>query len=88
MKKTIIALGLFLSTIALQAKDIKGSVKDTEGNAVAGVLVSDGLNIVQTDEKGTFRMDTDADSRFVFITTPSGYVSTTLNDKTLFYKEI
>ena len=88
MKKTIIALGLFISTIVLQAKDIKGSVKDTEGNAVAGVLVSDGLNIVQTDEKGNFRMDTDADSRFVFITTPSGYISSTLNGKTLFYKEI
>ena len=73
---------------ALQAKDIKGTVKDTEGNAVAGVLVSDGLNIVQTDAKGRFKMDADQDSRFVFVSTPSGYISSTLEGKTLFYKEI
>ena len=30
----------------LCAKDIKGTVKDTEGKGVAGVVVSDGLNTV------------------------------------------
>ena len=33
-------------------------------------------------------MDTDEESRFVFISTPSGYVSATLKGRTLFYKEI
>ena len=79
---------MLLSAVVAQGKDIKGSVKDTEGKAVAGVLVSDGLNIVQTDAKGEFRMDADADSRFVFICTPAGYISNTLEGKTLFYKEI
>ena len=50
--------------------------------------MSDGLNTVQTDAKGRFAMDADNDSRFVFISTPSGYVSATLKGKTLFYKEI
>ena len=63
-------------------------MKDTEGNAVAGVVVSDGLNIVTTDDKGRWEMDADQDSRFVFVSTPSGYISSTLGGKTLFYKEI
>ena len=76
------------ATACLCAKDIKGTVKDTEGKGVAGVVVSDGLNTVQTDAKGRFKMSADEDSRFVFISTPSGYISSTLGGKTLFYKEI
>mgnify|MGYP003306590095 FL=1 len=73
---------------AAEAKEIKGSVKDTDGKAIAGVVVSDGLNTVQTDAKGKFRLDADQDSRFVFISTPAGYISATLEGQTLFYKEI
>ena len=76
------------ATAGLCAKDIKGTVKDTEGKGIAGVVVSDGLNTVQTDAKGRFKMAADQDSRFVFISTPSGYVSSTLEGNTLFYKEI
>ena len=70
------------------AENIKGTVRTTEGEPLAGVVVSDGLNTVQTDSKGRFEMDTDKDSRFVFISTPSGYISATLKGETLFYKEI
>ena len=79
---------LALGIISTEAKEIKGTVKDTDGKAMSGVVVSDGLNTVQTDAKGRFQMDTDQDSRFVFISTPSGYISSTLEGKTLFYKEI
>ena len=88
MKKTVISFLLIVNAAGLSAESIKGSVTDTEGNAIAGVVVSDGLNTVQTDAKGKFQMETDEDSRFVFISTPSGYVSATLKGKTLFYKEI
>lgn len=89
MKKIFISILLGISaTYALQAKEIKGTVKDTEGNAIAGVVVSDGLNTVVTDNKGRFQMEADQDSRFVFVSTPSGYISSTLEGKTLFYKEI
>ena len=77
-----------IAAAGLYAKDIKGTVRDTDGNPLAGVVVSDGLNTVQTDAKGRFKMAADEDSRFVFISTPSGYVSSTLGGKTLFYKEI
>ena len=89
MKKAIILsiLAIIAATEA-DARSIKGSVKDTEGKGIAGVVVSDGLNTVQTDAKGTFSMEADQDSRFVFISTPSGYVSSTLEGRTLFYKEI
>lgn len=88
--RDIIIYFIVLAAVATgaNAKDIKGTVKDTTGNPIAGVVVSDGLNTVQTDKKGRFEMDTDEESRFVFISTPSGYVSATLKGRTLFYKEI
>ena len=89
MKKIFISILVAVNAMcALQAKEIKGTVKDTEGKGVAGVVVSDGLNTVQTDAKGRFKMDADQDSRFVFVSTPSGYISSTLEGNTLFYKEI
>ena len=89
MKKILISILVGISAVCeLQAKEIKGTVKDTEGNPVAGVVVSDGLNTVTSDEKGRWGMDADQDSRFVFVSTPSGYISSTLEGKTLFYKEI
>lgn len=89
MKRTIICLTLCIAGMMYaDAKNIKGSVRDSEGKGVAGVVVSDGLNTVQTDAKGRFRMETDDDSRFVFISTPSGYISNTLGTEGLFYQEI
>lgn len=37
------------------------------------VAVSDGLNVVQTDTKGTFDLPGHEKAKFIFITTPSGY---------------
>lgn len=89
MNKVLISFLIGMgAAVSVNAKDIKGTVKDTEGKAVAGVVVSDGLNTVVTDAKGRWKMDADDDSRFVFISTPSGYVSSTLEGPTLFYKQI
>ena len=88
MKKIIISVLLIASAVAAQAKPIKGTVKVMEGNGIAGVVVSDGLNVVQTDAKGRYEMDTDSESRFVFISTPAGYRSATLKGETLYYKKL
>ena len=90
MKKAIILsiTAMMAAGVAADAQAIKGTVKDTDGKAVAGVVVSDGLNTVQTDAKGRFKMVADQDSRFVFISTPSGYVSSTLEGPHIFYQEI
>ena len=88
MKKLLISVIAAGAVISANAESIKGTVRTTDGKALAGVVVSDGLNTVVTDAKGKFRMETDEDSRFVFISTPSGYISSTLEGETLFYKKI
>ena len=75
LKKTLTTVILAaMATASLCAKDIKGTVRDTEGNAVAGVVVSDGLNTVVTDAKGRFKMDADQDSIGRFIHHPDSFL--------------
>ena len=88
MRKLLIFILAAACSTSIQAREIKGSVKDTDGKGISGVVVSDGLNTVSTDAKGRFKMEADDDSRFVFISTPSGYISSTLEGGTLFYKEL
>ena len=55
MKKIIIAISLIAGAVlSAGAKNINGTVKDTEGKGVAGVVVSDGLNTALTDAKGRY----------------------------------
>ena len=51
MKKILLFILTVCATVGVRAERVKGTVKDSEGKAVAGVVVSDGLNTVQTDEK-------------------------------------
>ena len=89
MKEIVVSILLLATAVGgVRAENIKGTVKTTEGRGLSGVVVSDGLNVVQTDDKGRFEMDIDQDSRFVFISTPAGYTSATLEGETLFYKRI
>lgn len=51
-----------------------GTVTDrTTGNPIANVCVTDGSNVVRTDENGKFRLKGWRKSRFVTVTVPSGY---------------
>ena len=52
----------------------RGTVKDTNGQPVAGVSVSDGRNVTTTDESGAFTLDGYRKTRFIYVTTPAGYV--------------
>ena len=74
---------LFLTAFAARA-DYSGTVfVDSNANGVLdngekplkGVAVSDGLNVVKTDAKGHFTLPGFDRERFVFITTPSGYLT-------------
>lgn len=51
-----------------------GTVTDTSGTPVANVSVSDGRYVVKTDEDGNFKLNGYRKTRFIYITTPSGYV--------------
>ena len=65
MKRALLSIILVASAaLAADAKPIKGTVKDTEGNALAGVVVSDGLHAVKTDAKGRYEMDADSESDY------------------------
>ena len=70
----VLAILFVLSSVdELHAANIKGRVT-CGGRGVAGVMVSDGITATTTNKKGVYKMRTDdARSRFVFISTPSGY---------------
>ena len=50
---------------------ISGTLKDTEGRGVAGVIVSDGFNCVKTDSHGRYKMKRDSLARFIYYSVPA-----------------
>ena len=68
---------------------IKGFVYDSSRNPISGVVVSDGLNCVQTDRKGAFAIDSNVDSvKFVTVSIPSGYSAPVRNGLPIFFKRL
>ncbi|MGV3502097.1 MAG: calcineurin-like phosphoesterase C-terminal domain-containing protein [Adhaeribacter sp.] len=57
---------------ATAEKKIKGTVTG-QGKKLAGVAVSDGFSVVQTDKKGRYELALHEQARFVFISVPAGY---------------
>ena len=47
------------------------------GQGLAGVLVSDGIQIVETDQEGNYQMASTKESKFVYVILPSGYEAPT-----------
>ena len=89
MKKILLSVLIAaICTISADCKSVKGSVKDARGKGISGVVVSDGLNTAVTKGGGRFKLEVNEDSRFVFISTPSGYVSKTLKGSECFFKEL
>ncbi len=83
-----LAANLTMSAQGLQTRLIEGKVI-ADGKGVENVAVTDGMNIVRTAKDGSYSILTLADTRFVYITTPSGY-EVEVKDATIpqFYKEI
>lgn len=53
---------------------VKGVVTDTEKRPIAGVVVTDGVNFTQTDEKGHYALASDLNqSKFVYLSVPADY---------------
>ena len=48
---------------------------DSRDRSLPGVMVSDGLNVTETDADGRFSLPGHDKARFVFVTTPSGYMT-------------
>ncbi len=53
---------------------IYGRITSTTGEPVQGVVVSDGINCVESDNEGKYALTSDmTKTKFVFISTPDGY---------------
>ena len=68
---------------------ISGYVKDTAGNPIPGVVVSDGLNAAKTDRDGKYILPLSPEEfepRFVFVSTPAEYAAPVANGLPQFYK--
>ncbi|QCR24689.1 calcineurin-like phosphoesterase family protein [Pontibacter sp. SGAir0037] len=93
-------VGLTLSPAVLQAKPKKSANgKDlsavalsgkvaSAGKGIAGVAVTDGINIVLTDSKGNYELESNATAEFVYISIPRGYAFTNEKGITRFFKKI
>lgn len=57
--------------------NVKGFVRDALGNPLVGVAVSDGTEIVTTDDQGRYYMHSDKSRGLLFISVPSGYMPAT-----------
>ena len=53
---------------------VSGVVTDTQKQPVTGVVVTDGVNFTQTDDKGRYQLVSDpAQSKFVYLSVPADY---------------
>ena len=73
MKKFVFVLATCLmAATAGWAQTLTGTVT-CEGQPVAGVCVSDGVEVVRTDVHGCYAIQSAKEQGFVFVITPSGY---------------
>ena len=72
-KMMIAALALGGIASAFAGSEVAGRVTcGSEG--LPGVMVTDGYSCVVTDGEGRYSMELDGDARFVYVSTPSGYL--------------
>lgn len=57
------------------AGSLTGRVASADGKPLAGVVVSDGVRVTQTDTEGMYALDSDKELGYVFISIPSGYMT-------------
>lgn len=68
---------LFLVVSIMQAAiypDPVEGVVTCKGKGLAGVVVTDGFDVVLTDAQGRYELPRNRDARFVYLSTPAGYL--------------
>lgn len=66
---------------------VYGYVRDTNGNPIEGVAVSDGFTIVTTNSNGFYALKPSSDAWHIYITTPAEYEIPIKNDQPGFYQK-
>ena len=87
MKKYILLSLAFAAFTISNAKDITGKVYCNE-NGIANVVVTDGTNFTVTDKNGRYNLKTPDNADFVYIVTPSGYITSYSSGTPCFYKAL
>ncbi|MBE6211866.1 MAG: hypothetical protein E7129_01840 [Rikenellaceae bacterium] len=93
-KNFILAIVAILCVGILPAEAAKKTVTGTvtcNGVGVAGVVVTDGVNMTKTDAKGAYALPTkvkDPHCQFVHISIPSGYEVERIGNAPQFYKRV
>jgi len=67
-----VSLKSFPLSVFSDERKITGRIT-TKGKGLAAVVVSDGFNVVQTDQQGYYSIDINTLAKFIWISTPSGY---------------
>ena len=86
----IAVLCLAAMPVSAAKKTVKGTVT-CEGKGVAGVVVTDGINMTKTNAKGAYALPTklsDPHCQFVHISIPSGYEVERVGNAPQFYKRV
>ena len=92
--KSFIIAALMVCASVLTASAAKKSITGTvtcDGKGVAGVVVTDGVNLTKTDAKGAYALPTkvkDPHCQFVHISIPSGYEVERIGNAPQFYKRV
>ena len=76
------------STLFAAPLRISGVVRDDSGRPVSGVKVTDGFNIVRTDNLGRYELYAHDAANFVYLSIPSGFKTNSRNGAPLFYKSV
>lgn len=87
MKRFFIITLSLLAVLSSNAREIKGVVK-CGLKPLKNVVVTDGENFTKTSFTGRYTLDVSRDAEFVYIVTPSGYVSKYKDGTPQFYQEI
>lgn len=88
MRNFFLVVTLFVGFhVSAFSTTIKGHVV-CKGKGIEGVVVTDGENCVTTDVKGNYMFPVSENSRFVYISTPSGYIPPDSMNIPIFYKRL
>ncbi|MBQ5983740.1 MAG: calcineurin-like phosphoesterase C-terminal domain-containing protein [Bacteroidales bacterium] len=88
MKRILIVLSVLLAvSLSADARKIRGTVRG-EGEALSGVIVTDGVHFTVTDARGAYKLNVAKDARFVSVVTPSGYTADFSSGTVEFYREL
>ncbi len=71
-----------------QVGDIYGRVTDQSGNAIEGVVVSDGFSCTQTDAAGRYKLTCTSDSFHVYLSIPAAYAVPITDGLPCFWQKI